>query len=191
MSPKSNLPMSIGIAAVAALFFLMSTSSNLARPNWQSTLRRELPLLGHRNWIVIADSAYPLQTAPGIETIYADADQVKVVETVLAELGKTRHVRPIIFTDAELKHVTEKDAPGIEKYRTALARVLGGRPVQVLPHEQILAQLDTAGKTFKVLVIKTPLALPYTSVFLQLDCAYWNADAEKRLRNAMGADATK
>jgi len=191
MSRKSNLPMSIGIAAVTALFFLMSTSSNFARTHWQTTLRRELPLLGHRNWIVIADSAYPLQTAPGIETICADADQVKVVQTVLAELGKTRHVRPIIFTDAELKHVPEKDAPGIEKYRAALAGVLRDRPVQVLPHEQIIAQLDAAGKTFKVLVIKTPLALPYTSVFLQLDCAYWNADAEKRLREAMEADATK
>jgi hypothetical protein len=29
------------------------------------------------------------------------------------------------------------------------------------------------------------MTLPYTSVFLQLDCGYWSADAERRLREAM------
>jgi hypothetical protein len=36
-----------------------------------------------------------------------------------------------------------------------------------------------------VLVIKTSGTMPYTSVFLQLDCAYWNADQESSLREAM------
>src|SRR5665213_988847 len=35
---------------------------------WTMVLDERLPLYGHRNWIVIADSAYPLQSAPGIET---------------------------------------------------------------------------------------------------------------------------
>jgi len=38
-----------------------------------------------------------------------------------------------------------------------------------------------------VLVIKTPLALPYTSVFVQLDCGYWTPEAEQQLRRAMPA----
>ncbi len=50
--------------------------------------------------------------------------------------------------------------------------------------EELIGKLDEAGKTFHVLLLKTNLCLPYTSVFLQLDCAYWNADAEKRLRAA-------
>jgi hypothetical protein len=29
------------------------------------------------------------------------------------------------------------------------------------------------------------MTLPYTSVFLQLDCGYWNADQESRLREAL------
>lgn len=29
--------------------------------DWQSKLQEKLPLLGHRNWIVITDMAYPLQ----------------------------------------------------------------------------------------------------------------------------------
>jgi hypothetical protein len=100
-------------------------------------------------------------------------------------LAKTKHVKPIIYTDAELKYVAEKNAPGISAYREALNKVLQSRPVQALPHEQIINRLDEAGKTFKVLLIKTPLALPYTSIFLQLDCGYWNANAEKELREAM------
>ncbi|MCU0782363.1 MAG: hypothetical protein MUF04_14880, partial [Akkermansiaceae bacterium] len=40
----------------------------LAQP-WEALLASELPRLGHRNFIVIADSAYPLQSAPGIRTV--------------------------------------------------------------------------------------------------------------------------
>jgi hypothetical protein len=153
--------------------------------NWADRLRHELPLLGHRNWIVVVDSAYPLQTAPGIETTYANADQIEVVKQVLAELAKTKHVKPTIYTDAEMKFVTESNAPGITAYRENLSKALAGEAVQVLPHEQIIAKLDEAGKTFKVWVIKTPLTKPYTSVFFQLECGYWNAESEKQLREAM------
>lgn len=161
------------------------TSAVLAGDSWKEKLRHELPLLGHRNWIVVADSAYPLQTAPGIETIYVDADQLEVVKGVIVELAKTKHVKPTIYTDAELKHVAETNAPGISAYRGALAKILAGQPAQVLPHEQIIGKLDEAGKTFKVLLIKTPLTKPYTSVFFQLECGYWNAASEQQLRDAI------
>ena len=170
-------------AALAALL----TVSTVADLPWKDTLNRELPRLGHRNWIVIADSAYPWQTAPGIETVATDADQVAVVQAVLEALAKTSHVRPTIFTDSELKFVPEAHAPGIDKYRQQLDRVLAGRPVQSLPHEQIIGKLDEAGKTFHVLLLKTRLTLPYTSVFVQLDCGYWSPEAEKALRDAIEA----
>ncbi|MEI7534029.1 MAG: RbsD/FucU domain-containing protein [Verrucomicrobiae bacterium] len=173
------------LIALALITLLASTA--LAADNWREKLRAELPLLGHRNWIVIADSAYPLQTAPGIETIYVEADQLEVVKGVLAELAKTEHVKPTIYTDAEMKSVAETNAPGITVYRDGLGKVLANQPVQVLPHEQIIGKLDEAGKTFKVLIIKTPLTMPYTSVFFQLECGYWNAKSEQQLRDAMKA----
>jgi len=172
------------IVGAVALLTLMTTTV-FAADNWKETLQKELPLLGHRNWIVVVDAAYPLQTAPGIETICADADQATVVKKVLALLAKTKHVQPNLFTDAELKFVAEKNAPGIGAYRDALAKILADKNVHVLPHEQIIGKLDEAGKTFKVLVIKTPLTLPYTSVFFQLECGYWNAVSERELRDAM------
>lgn len=170
------------------LLALLATTSLFAGENWKETLRKELPLLGHRNWIVVADSAYPLQTSPGVETITADADQLTVVKEVLAELAKTRHVQPNIFTDAEMKYVPEKNAAGIGAYRESLEKLLSKQDVQSLPHEDIIGKLDEAGKTFKVLIIKTPLTIPYTSVFFQLECGYWTADAEKQLRAAMSTD---
>lgn len=168
-----------------ALLFLMTTAAALAADAWQEKVRKELPLLGHRNWIVVADAAYPLQTSAGIETIYVEADLLEVVKGVLSQLEKTRHIKPTIFTDAETRFVAEKSAPGISAYRAGLAKLLENRSVEVLPHEQIIGRLDEAGRTFKVLLIKTPLTIPYTSVFFRLECGYWNAESERQLREAM------
>ena len=177
--------------ALLGLLLLMSTLTSFSQSEWQEKFRRQLPLLGHRNWIVVADSAYPLQTAPGIETLYVDADQLEVVGFVLGELAKSMHVKPIIYTDAELKYVPENRARGITAYRQELDRLLANRTVNRLPHEGIISKLDEAGKTFKILLLKTRLTLPYTSVFLQLDCAYWSSEAETELRSAMKSAAGK
>jgi hypothetical protein len=108
---------------------------------------------------------------------------------VLQEVDQSIHVRPIVFMDAELPFVTEDDAPGVEQYRREIRSVLGDRPVSSILHEAMLSKIDEAGKTFHVLVLKTRLAVPYTSVFFQLDCKYWSADAEARLRKAMKSQA--
>ena len=135
-----NLKRSFAVAACAATWVVLSGCST---PSWQSRVDTVLPEYGHRNWIVIADAAYPKQSAPGIETI----------------------------------------APGVAEYRARLKDVLKDRPVQVKPHEQIIAKLDADSEVFNVLLLKTDLVIPYTSVFLQLDCGYWNAEKEARLRD--------
>jgi hypothetical protein len=173
---------------VALTAFAAERTSPTAAPSsapWKQILLDRIPLYGHRNWIVIADSAYPAQSRPGIETIVSNGDHVQVVQQVLAAISGSRHVRPIVYTDQELKFLEDKDAPGISAYRSQLARLLQNRTVNSLPHEQIIAKLDQVGQTFRVLIVKTNFTLPYTSVFLQLDCAYWSADAERRLRAAM------
>ena len=154
--------------------------------DWRVRLVEELPLMGHRNWIAVVDSAYPLQVSAGIETVETDADQLEVVKAVLDSVAKSKHVRPVIFTDAELKLVPEVDAAGVTTYREALAKELGKREAQSLPHEQIIGKLDEAGKTFHILVLKTRMTIPYTSVFVRLDCGYWTEEQEKRLRERMG-----
>ena len=157
------------------------------RSGWRATLDERLPLLGHRNWIVVADSAYPWQSSAGIETIDTGADHIMVVREVLEALAASRHVRPVVHLDAELPFVAEAHAPGMTACREALATTLGGLAAVSLPHEEIVARLDEAGRAFRILLLKTTIALPYTSVFVRLDCGYWSAEAEASLRAALAA----
>lgn len=155
------------------------------KTDWRLAVDEQLRVLGHRNWIVIADAAYPWQTAPGIETLYTGASQIEVVEAVLSATEDAPHVDPIIYVDNELKHVSDADAPGITAYRHSLDALLGDRKVTRLPHEDIIAKLDEAGGTFHVLLLKTDMTLPYTSVFIELYCGYWDGAREQRLRDAI------
>lgn len=173
---------------LALLFVLPGATSAQEAAPWTAKLHALVPLYGHRNWIVIADSAYPAQTRDGIETIVTGANHFEVLRTVLSLLDSSKHVTPVIWTDAELKYVPDSDAPGATAFRDRLSSHLHNRVVRTMPHEQVIAELDKAGQTFKVLILKTTMAIPYTSVFLQLDCAYWPPDAEQRLRAAMGGN---
>jgi L-fucose mutarotase/ribose pyranase (RbsD/FucU family) len=154
-------------------------------PGWQKIVTDRLPLYGHRNWIVIADSAYPAQSKDGIETIVADADQMTVLRGVMNILSHAKHVTPIVYLDQELQFLNEKECPGIDVYRQQVDAMLLGKQPQRLLHEQIINKLDQVSQTFRVLIIKTNMTLPYTTVFLQLDCAYWGPDQEKQLRKRM------
>lgn len=159
---------------------------NAATPTgWQTKVQQELPLLGHRNWIVIVDSAYPWQISPGIETIETGADQTTVMRDVLDALAHSRHVRPVVFMDAQLPFVTEQEAPGVTQYRERIKAALGDLPVHSALHEELIRQMNQSGGTFHILILKTTLTIPYTSVFLRLDCKYWSDASEEKLRNAI------
>jgi len=157
--------------------------------NWEQSLKDRLSLFGHRNWIVIADSAYPAQSSGGIETIVANDEQTAVLARTLAVLDECKHIKPNIYTDQELSFVPEKDAPGVSSYREQLRGLFNGCEVRSLPHDEIIGRLDKVGETFRVLLVKTNMRIPYTSVFFELECGYWNAEAEDRLRAAMRASA--
>jgi RbsD / FucU transport protein family len=162
----------------------MPVQKRSAAPDWELRLREMLPLFGHRNWIVVADSAYPAQSKPGIETVFAGGSQVEAAGKVLDAISGSAHLRANIYVDRELASVAESDAPGILAYRAKLEKLLGPA-FRRLPHEEIIAKLDQAAQTFRVLVVKTAMTIPYTSVFFELECGYWNGAAEERLRRAM------
>jgi hypothetical protein len=164
-------------------------ASSHALPAWRTKLAESMPLLGHRNWILVVDSAYPQQISPGVETVETDDTQIEVVRRVLSEINSSIQVRPVIFMDAELPFITDEDAPGVTTYRAEVMPLLQEYPIEQKPHEKIIADVDEAGKTFQVLVLKTRMTIPYTSVFIRLDCKYWSADQEKSLRNKMSASS--
>ena len=49
-------------------------------------------------------------------------------------------------------------------------------------HEQIIARLDESARLFRILIIKTAMTIPYTSIFFELECGYSSAETEERLR---------
>jgi hypothetical protein len=58
---------------------------------WEQHLKQLLPLLGHRNWIVVADSAYPAHTSDGIKTIATSANHLEVLTKTLRAIAECSH----------------------------------------------------------------------------------------------------
>jgi len=164
----------------------MAAANSSELPEWERRLHALLPIFGHRNWIVVADSAYPAQSKPGIETLYAGGDQIDAVRIVSHVIAEQKHIRANIYLDEELAFVSDAESRGADEYRRQIASLLGPSATR-LPHEQIIARLDESAQVFRILIVKTDLTIPYTSVFFELDCGYWSAEAEQRLRKSIAA----
>jgi hypothetical protein len=182
-------PMKIRTLASLFLLLLPLACAGVPGPNrtgdppaWREVLAARLPRLGHRNWIVVADAAFPDPCAPGIEVVWTGADHLTVVREVLAAVDRAPHLRARVRLDMELAHVPEEHAPGTAAFREKLSPILAGRNPEPVSHAALLARLDEVGRAFRVLFLKTTLTLPYTSVFLELDCGYWSDAGEEALR---------
>ncbi len=153
--------------------------------NWKYQFDKKLPLLGHRNWILIVDKAFPEQNAAGMEYVNSDEKLLPTLEYVLGEINKSSHVKPIIYQDKELNYITDVQSKGVKQFTEATKKLFTHQQVQTMLHDSVFMKLDKEAKLFKVLVIKTNETIPYTSVFMQLDCTYWNAEKENQLRLQM------
>jgi D-ribose pyranose/furanose isomerase RbsD len=157
-----------------------------ASPDWQTTLQQRLPLYGHRNWIVVSDAAFPAYSQSGIETIVVNQDLPSVLNYVAKAISSSNHVRAAAFVDQELKFVPEEDYPGVTRLREEISGAFG-QSLSSIPHAEALSKIDEAGKTFRVLFIKTNTTIPYTSVFLRLDCGYMTDAIENKIRIAIAS----
>jgi hypothetical protein len=152
--------------------------------SWKNELKTEIPLLGHRNWIVVTDMAYPLQTQTGIKTVYTDAAYMDILDFVYGEIEKAPHIKAAIYQDRELLYLDERDATGIDALRGQMKSLLGDNRTFV-PHEELINRLDEVSRIFNVVILKSNLTVPYTSTFFELDCNYWNSEKEKSLQQAV------
>lgn len=158
--------------------------------SWQTILQDKLPLLGHRNWIVITDMAYPLQAKDGITTLYAEQPYGEVLGAVKQIIDGSHHVYAHVYQDKELSYLTEDICPGIDSLKADMQKALAGATITAVDHEQLIARLDNVSNLFEVVIIKTPLTKPYTSTFFELDCKYWDSQKQELL-NAKIAEAQK
>ncbi len=154
--------------------------------DWKTVVQNRLPLYGHRNWIVVADSAFPVYAEPGIETIVANEDLPTVLKYVANAISSSRHIRPAVFLDKELQFIDEQDYPGVSELRRTIAATFMRDQISSLPHVEVMSRIDEAGTTFRILFIKTRGTIPYTSVYLRLDCGYMSDEMERKIRTAMG-----
>jgi D-ribose pyranose/furanose isomerase RbsD len=176
------------IAALTLQFCCPQIDSGKAEysPDWKEIFAEQLQLLGHRNWVLVVDKAFPAQTATGIEVVNSGENLLPALGFVLSEIEKATHVKPVIYTDHELSYITAEQVPVIDEYRTGLNDLLSGYEIQTILHDTVFVKIDQASKLFKVLVIKTEEVMPYSSVFIELDCRYWSPEQEKVLRERIG-----
>lgn len=150
--------------------------------DWHFPVKRKVSQLGYGNWIVIAEASFPSLNTPGIEQQSSPAEVPEVVDYVLNCLEENQHVRPKIYLTREVRAVENNFAPGIEELRTAIQESLHAYEPTELDQQSLVTLIESANKRLNVLVIRTPTALPYSSVFMELQPGYWDAESEDRLR---------
>lgn len=150
-------------------------------------LVREVRALGNRNWIVIADESFPLHTRRGVRTLLVDKEIPEVLSGVIDVLESQQHVSPVFYRTRELGFVENDAAPGIDVYRKAITESLRGYEIRDFQYRYLSVVLEDDSKTFAVLVIKTKTALPYSSIFIELDSGFWDQRSEQKLRSKMEA----
>ena len=152
---------------------------------WQSQFATHLPRLGHRNWIIVADAAYPEQSAPGVNVAVANSPIDEVLRHVLTAIQESGHVAPNVLLDRELDFLSDDLCPGVTALRQSIRFETSQLPRTEAAHESILEMLNMEGANYSIFVIKTNTMIPYTSVFLRLECGYWDGDRERLLRELL------
>jgi hypothetical protein len=165
--------------------FFVPGKSTPPEKGWKEQLTDELPLLGHRNWILVVDKAFPAQTAAGIKVINTGEALQDVLLFTLQKIDRSLHVKPIVYSDKELAFITPTLVPLINVYKKDLQKSLKGIETLNMLHDSVFVKIDQASRLFKIIVLKTEETIPYSSVFIQLDCKYWSAENEKVLRELM------
>ncbi|MFT3992268.1 MAG: hypothetical protein QM680_12750 [Luteolibacter sp.] len=155
---------------------------SLQKADWEKAIDRQVQQLGYRNWIIIAEASYPAQNRPGIHQVTTDKEIPEVLDYVLQSMEQTENVRPRVYVTRELRSLENDFAPGIDGFRSKLKNSMHGHETTELDQQSLVTLTQDANRSFDVLVIRTPTALPYTSVFMELQPGYWDSDSESRLR---------
>lgn len=163
--------------------FLSSGCMSMRHENaWHAAVDRQAGQLGYRNWIVIAEASFPAHSRSGVRQVAAPVEIPVAVDYVLKALEQTENVRPQVYLTRELRSVENDFAPGIEEIRERIKNSLHGHEPTELDQQSLLTLIEDANRSFDVLVIRTQSAMPYSSVFLELQPGYWDAESETRLR---------
>lgn len=175
-------------ACLCPILFLMGGcggSRDTAPPPWGEVVSREVNALGIQNWIIIAESSFPVVSRGGVRTLVVDAEVPELVDYVVNHLERSENVTPSFNTARELPFVSNDRAPGIDQFRKDLKTALHGHEVRQMDNRSLSLLAHSDASKFAVLVLKSKTALPYSSVFIELDSGYWDRGSEDDLRREM------
>lgn len=157
--------------------------------NWKEEFEAALPALGHRNWVVVADAAFPQQTALGINVVVTEEDLTAVLSYVAGSLKVAKHVHPEPVMAGEFFELLNSEVPGVNPLRERLMPFLNGLTLQKVWHQELLEILSSVGQNYSVLFLKTKSTIPYSSVAFRLECGYWSAEQETNFRKRLSETA--
>jgi len=149
---------------------------------WSQQVDSEIAELGAYNWILITESAYPAPGRPGAHTLLSPYKLPRTLDSVLQSIESTGHVRPRIYLSQESAELSEDYAPGIDNHRSNLTKYLHEFPTQSLSGHSLESMLRSSKKGNRVLVVKSQTALPYTTIYIELESGYWDGESETALR---------
>jgi D-ribose pyranose/furanose isomerase RbsD len=158
------------------------------RNDWKASVNHQVGQLGYRNWIILAEASFPAHSRTGVNQVSADAEIPEILDYVLNALEKTQHVKPNIYLTREIRAVDNDVAPGIDTLKEQIKAALHGHEFTEIDQESLITLIDSAQNSFDVLVIRTTTALPYSSVFLELQPGYWDSESEKQLRQRISRE---
>jgi hypothetical protein len=127
-----------------------------------------------------------------VQVIATGAAHLDVLAHVMAYLRASPAVRPLIALDEEFRFVPDDHAPGATRLYAEVLKLLDGQshePIRRELHATLLAEVNALARDYSVIVIKTNGTIPYSSIFLTLECGYWTAEDEAVLRQTMAAAA--
>lgn len=180
---KKGYRYAVGLCVILAVLLFCGCATQ----DYKDKFNRKLPVMGKNNWIIVSDSAYPAKRVNGIETIAADQPLTSVLDYVLENIDDAGHAGVTAWISSELENIPDRDAIGIGDIYQEIWRLLNEAKVitKTALEQEILKKIEAEAEDYNILVIKSNTQLPYTSVYLQLDCRYWDEAREKRLRDAL------
>jgi hypothetical protein len=187
MKPHVVLLVRLGVLFSVASILGCATPIPESEMSWKEQFNAHLGRMGKNNWIVVSDAAYTSRHVEGTQMLATHKSLTSVLGLVLDKISDSDHVYATAWISSELEHIPDRDALGITQTHKEIRRLLNAAKVEtkVLPESEILKKLEGDAATCNVLILKSITPLPYSSIWLQLDCRYWDEAREKRLRDAL------
>ena len=154
-------------------------------PAWIKLVNTEILELSKFSWIIVTDPAFASLNQRSITTVTVDSSSPEVLEEVFSILENNGQVDSKIYFSKESRFLKESDIPGIREFKIKRENAIEGRKTRALDHLALEILLMDAQKKYRVLIIETNTLIPYSSIFLELESAYWDGESETALRKRM------